>query len=187
MQDKEVEKAQSKRKMFDISILVMGLVFVIFGIAYLFLEKVLNEKATFIYLMCWQGYTLVLIFVWLFVGINVRKKQRFIRENRYDFNREEEQSQLVNKFETINNQEEVVFEQGNLFYLGAEFFYDDLDFDYVTYQDNILLHIYSKENDENPLMIFVVTKEFYYCMKSLKINIEKLDKEIDMFNLNFKK
>ena len=39
MEDKEIERIQDKRKSFDILLLVMGAVFIVAGVIYLFLDK----------------------------------------------------------------------------------------------------------------------------------------------------
>ncbi|MBR2909193.1 MAG: hypothetical protein IKC11_02470 [Clostridia bacterium] len=187
MQDKEIEKIQDKKKHYDVLLLVMGAVFILSGIVYLFLDRFVSKTATFIYLICWLVYSVAFIVVWLVLGFSIKKKEKKIRVNNYSFDRNEKIEQTITSFESINNDEKVIFNRKKLRFAGAEISYEDLNFDYLTYEDNILLHIYSRENDENPLLIFVVTKDFYFCMKFFKLHMDKLDKEIDLFNLNFKK
>ena len=187
MEDKEIERIQDKRKSFDILLLVMGAVFIVAGVIYLFLDKFVSKTVTFIYLITWLAYSVGFIVVWLVVGISIKKKESGIKVNNYAFDRNEKPEQTITNFVAVNNNENVIFNRKKLRFSGVEFAYGELIFDYITYNDSILLHVYSKENDENPILIFVVTKEFYYCMKFFKIHIEKLDKEIDLFNLNFKK
>ena len=187
MENKEIEKAQDRKRKFDVCLLIMGLVFVFMGTLYVVLDNFLSKTAMFIYLMCWLVYSICFIVFWLVVGVNVNKKSKKIRENNYAFDRTKKPEQTKTTFESINNNEKVFFNRKKLRFSGLEFAYEELIFDYITFEENIMLHVYTKENDERPLLIFVVTEEFYHCAKFFKLQIEKLDSEINMFNLNFNK
>ena len=45
--------------------------------------------------------------------------------------------------------------------------YEDVRFEYSIYGDNIMLHIYLKEEEVNPLLVFIVTEEMYHMIKNI--------------------
>ncbi len=140
------------------------------------------------------------VFFWVFVSsmfayliillilvIIYKKSYSIAIKSKYDFDRNLDKEDIKTEFKDCILQE-VVFQEDGFNFNGGIVNYNDVNVEYSIYGDNIMMHIYLKElEDTNPLLIFIVNEDLYFCIKKFKINLDLLDKEINLFNMNYRK
>lgn len=132
---------------------------------------------------CWVAFLVFYLISDLIFYLKIKKNIKEALKSKYLFDRNIIPNQIQTKFIDCITQEVEFFEK--YFNLNGEnISYDQVKLEYSIYGDNIMFHIYKKDEDANPLLVFIVTKEMYYMIKKFNLNVELIDKEIDVLNLN---
>ena len=146
-------------------------------------SKLLPKWFVNICFFIWLGFLVFYLIFDLIFYLKIKRNIKEAQKSKYLFDRKENIENFQTKFKDCIMQDVEFFE--NSFILnGLEILYDDVNLEFSIYGDNIMFHIYDKNEEVNPLLVFIVTKEMYYMIKKFNLNLEMLDNEIDMLNLN---
>ena len=133
----------------------------------------------------WFAFLLFYLICDLVFYKKIKNNTKSALASKYLFDRNKDVSNVETKFKDCILQEVEFFDDGFMLN-GFKTPYDDVKTEYSIYGDNIMFHIYLKGEEINPLLVFIVTENMYYMIKKFNLNVEMLNKEINMLNLNNK-
>ena len=131
----------------------------------------------------WFAFLLFYLICDLILYLKIKRNIKQSLKSKYLFDRNKEVQEVETKFKDCILQEVEFYNDGFILH-GLKTPYKDVKLEYSIYGDNIMFHIYMKGEEINPLLVFIVTEKMYYMIKKFDLNLEMLNKEIDMLNLN---
>ena len=184
--DKKITKLDKNKTNFLIyNIIFISILFTML-IVFLF-ANLLPSKFLNVLFWIWGSLAFLYLLSVLIILLSLKKQTKETIKSKYAFDRLQTIEEVKTTFKDCILQE-VEFKEDGFVFNGELINYNDVNIEYSIYGDNIMMHIYLKElEDTNPLLIFIVEEELYFCCKKFNLNIEKLDNEINMLNMNYKK
>jgi len=183
--DKKITKLDKNKTNFLIYNVIMISILLAMLIVFLF-ANLLPSKFLNVLFWIWSSLAFLYLLSVLIILLSLKKQTKETIKSKYAFDRLQTIEEVKTTFKDCILQEVEFKEEGFVF--NDEFInYNDVNIEYSIYGDNIMMHIYLKElEDTNPLLIFIVNKDLYHCIKKFNINLDLLDKEINLLNMNYK-
>ena len=180
--DKKFVSLDKQKLYFKIfNIVCIGLILSVSIVALFY--KMLPKWFVNVCFFTWVAFLVFYLISDIILYCKIRKNTKVAFKSKYLFDRNLVIDNIETKFKDCILQEVEFFEDGFLLN-GLKTSYDDVNIEFSVYGDNIMFHIYIKEEEVNPLLVFIVTEEMYYMIKKFNLNVDLLNKEIDMLNLN---
>jgi len=144
--------------------------------------KMLPKRFVNVCFYMWVAFLVFYLISDIIFYLKIRQNTKDAFKSKYLFDRNLVIDNIETKFKDCILQEVEFFEDGFLLN-GLKTSYDEVNIEFSVYGDNIMFHIYIKEEEVNPLLVFIVTEEMYYMIKKFNLNINLLNKEIDLLNI----